>query len=81
MIVTSFSDFRQPIDEAPRHLKGRKLHQWLLRNLRNRNRVSVFELSESQRVANAMMFLNRIGKIKLDNKAYEYPYVGIEIRK
>lgn len=78
MIVCSFSDWKTPLDEAPKNLKGAKLHKWLLTNLKYRNRISVWEIDANMRVCRTLMYLKHIGKISFTND-YEYPYTGIKI--
>lgn len=78
MIICSFSDFSKPLDVAPRNLKGAKLHSYLLKQLKSRKRVSVWEIDTNMDVCKALMFLKRIGKISF-TKEYDYPHVGIKI--
>ncbi len=78
MIITSFSDFYKPLDEYPKHLKGKSLHKWILKNLKGRKRVSVWELDCTQRMVRTMMYLDRINKIKLD-PSLQYPYIGVKL--
>lgn len=81
MIVTSFSDFNLPLNEYPKKLKGKALHTWILRNLRNRKRVSIFEICDDIQMARTMGFLEKIGKITTDNKNFSYPYIGVTINE
>lgn len=78
MILCSFSDWKQPLNEAPRTLKGAKLHKWLLRNIKDRPRISVWEIDSNIKVCRALMYLKRIGKISF-TKEHKYPYTGIKI--
>lgn len=75
----SFSDWNTPLDTAPKCLKGKSLHKWILRNLKNRNRISCWELEENYKVCKTMMFLERIGKIKMDIVNHDYPYIGVKV--
>ena len=77
MIITSYSDFNRPLNEYPKKLKGRLLHRWVKGNLRDRERVSVFELGEDYRMARTIQYLESIGSVKLDNKSMQYPYLEI----
>ena len=79
MIVCSFSDFYIPLDEAPKSLKGKKLHQWIIKNLKGRKRVSVWEIEGNFRVCRTIMYLVKIGKIKFNND-YDYPYQGVSVK-
>lgn len=79
VFITSYSDFNLPLDCAPKRLKGKKLHDWLIRQLSQRERVSTFEIDSDMRVCRTLMYLQRIGKIKLDSKKYGYPYVGVTV--
>ena len=78
MIITSLTDFNVGLDEYPKHLKGKKLHKWILNNLKHRKRVSCFEIDADLRMARTVMFLNRIGKITF-NEDFEYPYTGVTV--
>ncbi|CAH7388181.1 hypothetical protein VCHA53O466_50008 [Vibrio chagasii] len=80
MIVCSFSDFQIPLDEYPKKLKGKRLHDWIIRQLRGRERISCFEIDSDLRMCRTLMFLDRIGKITISSKAHAYPYVGIKVR-
>lgn len=80
MIITSYSDWNKPLDECPKNLKGKGQHRWLLNNLRRRNRISCWEIDTNWRVCRSLMYLKRIGKIKLNGKAYDYPYVGVSVK-
>ena len=77
MIITSYSDFNRPLNEYPKKLKGRLLHRWVKRNLRNRSRVSVFELGEDYRMARTVGYLQKIGSINFANKNMQYPYLQV----
>ena len=79
MIVCSFSDFYTPLDEAPKSLKGKKLHHWIIKNLKGRKRVSVWEIDGNIRVCKALMYLVRIGKVRFNND-YDYPYQGVSVK-
>ena len=78
MIITSFSDFKQPLDEYPKHLKGKRLHNWILKNLKGRKRISVWELDCTQRMVRAMLYLDKIKKVSLDY-SLQYPYIGVKL--
>ena len=78
MIITSFSDFSQPLDEYPKHLKGKRLHNWILKNLKGRKRISVWELDCTQRMVRTMLYLDKINKISLDH-GLQYPYIGVKL--
>ena len=78
MIICSFSDFNKPLNEAPKSLKGKTLHDWIMKNLKDRNRISVWEIDDNTKVCRAFMYLVKIGKIKLNNK-YDYPYQGLQV--
>lgn len=79
MFICSFSDHYQSLDEAPKRLRGKKLHTWMLKNMKNRKRVSCFEITEHQHIARTFMYLVRIGKIKLTEE-YDYPHQGIIVK-
>ena len=80
MIVTSFSDFHQGLEDCPKRLKGKSRHKWLLHNLKNRTRISCFEIDSDMDVCMSLMYLKKIGKISMNGKDTPYPYVGIELR-
>lgn len=78
MIICSFTDHFVGLNEVPKTLKGKQLHKWILNNLKYRDRISCFELSEMPlRSVKAFMYLERIGKFKTDNKKFGFPYLAI----
>lgn len=79
MFITSYTDFNTGLDEAPKKLKGRSLHNWILKNLKSRERISTFELEANYRVCRTVMFLVKLGKINLNSKNYTYPYIGVTV--
>ena len=79
MIITSFSDFNKPLNEAPKNLKGKKLHNWLIKQLKHRDRVCVWEIDYNMKVCRALMFLVKIGKLRFDKSTTDYPYTKIVV--
>lgn len=79
--LCSFSDFQIPLNEYPKKLKGKKLHEWIIKQLKHRTRISTCEIDYDLRMCRTLMYLDRIGKIKLDNRAYKYPYVGVSVKR
>lgn len=79
MIICSFSEFKQEVHEAPRKLKGKKLHRWLLNCLSNRTTITDWELTENMKICKTILYLERIGKIKLGSKNLGYPYISVEV--
>ena len=77
--ITSFSDWNTPLDEYPKHLKGRRLHKWIIKNLSSRKRISVWEIDCDIRMLRTLMFLQKIKRIELDSSAHEYPYIGVKV--
>lgn len=80
MIICSFSDFNTPLNEAPSKLKGAKLHKWVIKNLLGRKRISCWEIGDNIKVCKVLMWMQSTGKIKFTD-GYNYPYVGVEVRK
>lgn len=83
MFITSYSEFRIPLDEVPKTLKGKALHKWFMKHLQGRKRLSCFELSEMAYVNmdayRAFKYLESIGRFKTE--PLQYPWVSVEINK
>lgn len=85
MFITSYSEFKVPLDEVPKNLKGKALHRWFMKHLQGRRRLSCFELSEMACVNmdayRAFKYLESIGRFKTSVKDIQYPWISIEIAK
>ncbi len=81
MILCSFSDFQLPLNEYPKNLKGKPLHDWICKYLKARTKFSCFEIQEDYRMCRTLMFLQKIGKIKLCNEGLGYPYTNIILKR
>ena len=79
MFITSYSDFKIPLNEYPKKLKGKSLHTWIIKSLKNRNRISIWELQENRRMLRTVLFLESLGRIKLFNQGHSYPYIGVSV--
>lgn len=79
-LLTSWSDWNTSLDEAPKKLKGRSLHKWIIKNLNKRavKRFSSFEIDDH--ICYAFDYLIRSGKIILDREEESYPYSSYKIR-
>ncbi len=74
------TNFQVGLNEYPKKLKGRALHNWIYKALSKRERFSSFEISDDVRMARTIMYLEKIGKISMDNKRYSFPYLHITLK-